>query len=133
MAEDPPKISQFLWQLLQELPKIDPEGLWEASFDQYLILARCRTLKNRVSSAQERPQEAPKTTKNCSRALRRGPRPAQTLPKWGPRPFQKQRLGCFFGFMFPSSVCSDFVADVSTFFALVLVAMFVCMCFPTQF
>ena len=57
MAENPPKISQFLWQHLQELPKIDPEGLLEASFDQYLIQARCQTLKNRVRSAQERPQE----------------------------------------------------------------------------
>ena len=57
MAENPPKIFQFLWQSLQELLKIDPEGLLEASFDQYLIQARCQTFKNRVRSAQERPQE----------------------------------------------------------------------------
>ena len=57
MAENAPKISQFLPQSLQELPKIDPEGLWEAILDQYLIQARCQTLKNRVRSAQERPQE----------------------------------------------------------------------------
>ena len=57
MAANPAKISQFLPQSLQELFKIDPEGLLEASFDQYLIQARCQTLKNRVRSAQERPQE----------------------------------------------------------------------------
>ena len=57
MEENRPKISQFLPKSLQELPKIDPEGLLEAILDQYLIQARCQTLKNRVRSAQERPPE----------------------------------------------------------------------------
>ena len=32
---------------------------------------------------------------------KRGPRPAQTLPKWSPRPSQNHRLERFFGFYVP--------------------------------
>ena len=55
------------------------------------------------------------SNKSGPRASRRGPRPPQTLPKWGPRPSQIKNFRQFLVVFFQFQICIDFWSNVHWF------------------